>query len=123
MYYRQRFTHCCTAMILYDFPWDYNDGEYFKVMAKEVPKKLKDMYLEGEGACAVTLVDKQSKSIKLLKSMGFHCSEPISKTRHKDTLLHILHIDLGKWYEVNCKQKLPKRDAQGRFTSNNPFKK
>ena len=123
MYYRARFTHCCTAVILYDFPWDYHGPDCFETMSKEVPKKLKAMYLEGEGACVVTLINKQSKSIELLKSMGFECSEPISKIRHKGTLLHILYIDLGKWYSANCKQKLPKRDAQGRFISNNPFKK
>lgn len=123
MYEISDFENCCTASILSNLPWDHDIFTKKCVIKDEVHSILKYMYLDGDGACVVTLVDKQSKSIEALKEMGFHCSQPISKKRHKKNQLFVLYIDLQEYYKANCATKTPKRDAQGRFISNNPFKK
>lgn len=114
------FTHCCTARIICDFPWDeFLTKSDLTGVEVYVEKAAKASYQDGDAVLVVTLTTKQEKSKDVLVKMGFICSEPMKKKRHKDRDLYVLYLPLAKWAE--SKKKVIPRDAKGRFIKANPF--
>lgn len=117
------FTHCCTARIIYDFPWDTQISPInrkLEIAKAFVEKAAKASYQDGDAVLVVTLMTKQEKSKDMLIKMGFICSDPMKKKRHSDRDLYLLYLPLAKWAESN--KKIVPRDAKGRFIKVNPFK-
>ena len=118
--YNAGFTHCCTARIIYDFPWDPSSPTNALKKAKVfVEKAAKASFQDGDAVLVATLTTKQEKSKDMLVNMGFICSEPMKKKRHSDRDLYVLYLPLAKWMEGN--KKVIPRDAKGRFIKANPF--
>ena len=114
------FTLCCTARIICDFPWDrYTSTDALKKAKVFVEKAAKASFQDGDAVLVVTLTTEQEKSKDMLVKMGFICSEPMKKKRHRDRDLYVLYLPLAKWAE--SKKKVIPRDAKGRFIKANPF--
>lgn len=113
--------YCCTAVVACDFEFD---SEITKAAGEVLKARLKEeaayWYADGAAVLIATLTTRQEKAKKVLVELGFICSEPMKKKRHKDRDLYVLYLPLEKWAKSNVKQ-IP-RDAKGRFIKANPFK-
>ena len=118
--YRVAFTHCCTAGILCDFPYDFQDEGMLAKAKTETLLEAKYAQADGDAVLVATLTTEQEKARAILLDIGFICSEPMKKKRHKDRDLYVLYLPLAQWAKANTKQ-VP-RDAKGRFIKANPFK-
>ncbi len=122
MIYRTDLEGCCTAEVFYEFQFDYQ-----KPNVEEIKRKVVDMAKfskkDGFATVIVTLTTQQELARKALLELGFICSEPMKKTRHKTRDLYVLYLPLDKFVPPVIAGRAPQpRDAQGRFIKKNPFK-
>lgn len=109
------FPSCCTAVVWNDFFEDdllEKTDNYFEPKElptkKEIYQQLVNKKLAGFAVIVATLTSEQSKFKNFLKSCGFNCSLPMTKTRHPENKLFLLYYRLDKLpktYELFAEEK------------------
>jgi hypothetical protein len=91
------FPNCCTATILYNFRFDNTitnskldiDNELYLLYSK-----LEQQKRNGIAVVVATCTDKQNLWKNFLKSCGFISTRGLSKSRHPENKLFLLHYKL-----------------------------